>query len=163
MENIFSAQEFYNWLKNYQFDFEGNFDEEYRKVYNTYAGLFGFVEGWESDFETVLCLNGESLGNWLLEQISKEDRERLTSEYEWDGSWQGLLNYSIGEISFGMEFGGPSSEKFILMFNQTEHKKLVLNLLVASLVLNSKNELELYDISEWKGFKLKNILEKNFF
>lgn len=116
-------------------DFE--YPIQYKLVYENMDELFGReLEYWSNDYEDTLKKNGEILGNYLMEIISDEEKDVLSSEYEWDRDWQGLLDQRIESTEWGQNKGGPPvSSYFIDGWDTKEHQRLVFTLFIESIVV----------------------------
>jgi len=152
-----SVDDFYAWIKAAELP-QTDFDyvEVYKKIYDNFYELFGFVEEWESDFMNILSLNGADLSEFLFAKLSEEDKESLKDDYDWDGSQESLICTVLGDTRYAMEkeAGGQASAEFIKLF-EGAHKRKVLDLFICSIAFNLRNNIGMSEMDSFLGYKVR--------
>jgi len=130
-----TKEEFLNWLSSFEMPFEDfDYDEDYKSIHDDIGTIFGFMENWEQDYQSLLEKYAIEHGQDLLSRLSENDKNSLIEYYDWDGkSWEGVL-FNVGEISLGSEFGGIASNLFIQNFTNLSLKRKVFELFIVSLI-----------------------------
>lgn len=154
-----SANEFYNWLNNFEMpDEDFDYDVEYMAISDNIENVLGleYLDYWEDIYIGVLFEHGIEAGEFLLNRLSDKDRKELKLNFDWEGNWEGVLKF-IGVIDAGGQNGTPINKEYIKVFSDNKHKRLIFKLFIVSIVKYS-----LYDLfpdienhpKQWWGCKI---------
>jgi hypothetical protein len=156
-EPLKNEQEFYDWLKSLNLpNKEFDYDLVYKMIYDNFYEIFGVVDCWEDDYINILSKNGSDLDVYIFNKLSDYDKESLRNSYDWDGNVEGIITSYIGDTSFAIDrnAGGPASPDFIKLFD-LPYKRKVLDLFLCSIIYNLRNNIGLFDIDSYLGYRLK--------